>query len=151
MNPILKSIQENLNNVNNSKIFAGIIMICLNIGSKFITVKLSKSQEDYLKNHVAREFVIFAACWMGTRDILLSLLLTAVFFVITEFIFHEDSSYCIMPEYLKSIQSQIDVNGDGIISQEEIDNAMKILTKVKESKQNKQKEDIYKYFLSNKY
>jgi len=151
MNPLLKSIQENLNHVNNSKIFAGIIMICLNIGSKFITVKLSKSQEDYLKNHVAREFVIFAACWMGTRDILLSLLLTAVFFVITEFIFHEDSSYCIIPEYLKNIQSQIDVNGDGIISQKEIDNAMKILTKVKKSKENKQKEDIYKYFLSNKY
>ena len=151
MNPLLKSIQDNLNLVNNSKIFAGIIMICLNIGSKFITVKLSKSQEDYLKNYVAREFIIFAACWMGTRDILLSVLLTASFFVITEFLFHEDSSLCIMPEYLKSIQSQIDLDGDGVITQAEIDNAMKILTKAKETKETKQKENVYRYFLANKY
>jgi hypothetical protein len=151
MKPFIKSMQDNLNLVNNSKIFAGIIMICLNIGSKFITVKLSKSQEDYLKNHVAREFIIFAACWMGTRDILLSLLLTVSFFIITEFLFHEDSSLCIMPEYLKSIQTTIDVNGDGVITQEEIDNAMKVLTKAQESKQTKQKEDVYRYFLTNKY
>jgi hypothetical protein len=68
-----------------------------------------------------------------------------------EFLFHEESSYCIVPKYLKSIQSQIDVNGDGIITQEEIDNAMKILTKAKEFKQSKQKEDVYRYFLANKY
>ena len=151
MNPIFKSIQDNLNLVNNSKIFAGIIMICLNIGSKFITVKLSKSQEDYLKNHVAREFVIFSACWMGTRDILLSFILTVSFFIVTEYLFHEDSNYCIMPEYLKSIQSQIDLNDDGIITQEEIDSAIKLLTKAKETKQTKQKEDVYRYFLANKY
>ena len=151
MKTIIKSIQDNLNLVNNSKIFAGIIMICLNIGSKFITVKLSKSQEEYLKNYVAREFIIFAACWMGTRDILLSLLLTVVFFIITEFLFHEDSLLCIMPDYLKRIQSAIDLDGDGVISQQEIDNAMKILTKAKEIKQTKQKEDVYRYFLSNKY
>jgi hypothetical protein len=126
-------------------------MICLNIGSKFITVKLSASQEEYLKNYVAREFIIFAACWMGTRDILLSLLLTVVFFVITEYLFHEDSSLCIMPSYLKRIQSSIDLDGDGVVSQLEIDNAMKILTKAKESKQSKQKEDVYRYFLANKY
>ena len=151
MNPIFKSVQDNLNLVNNSKIFAGIIMICLNIGSKFITVKLSKSQEDYLKNHVAREFIIFSACWMGTRDILLSFVLTVSFFIVTEYLFHEDSNYCIMPEYLKSIQSQIDLNDDGIITQEEIDSAIKLLTKAKETKQTKQKEDVYRYFLANKY
>jgi hypothetical protein len=151
MNPTIKAVQDKLNIVNNSKIFAGIIMICLNIGSKFITVKLSKSQEEYLKNHVAREFVIFSACWMGTRDILLSLILTVSFFIITEYFFHEDSSLCIMPEYLKRLQSSIDLDGDGVITQSEIDNAMKILTKAKETKLSKEKEDVYRYFLANKY
>ena len=33
----------------------------------------------------------------------------------------------------------------------EIDNAMKILTKAKEFKRSKQKEDVYRYFLANKY
>jgi hypothetical protein len=151
MNKIFTHIQDKLHVINNSKLFAGIIMICLNIGSKFITVKLSKSQEEYLKNYVAREFVIFAACWMGTRDILLSFVLTVVFFIITEYLFHEDSSLCIIPDYLKRIQSTIDLNGDGEISQSEIDNAMKILTKAKNVKQSKDKENVYKYFLANKY
>ena len=43
-------VHENLNVLNNSKLFTGLIMICLNIGSKFITVKLSPSQEEFMKN-----------------------------------------------------------------------------------------------------
>ena len=37
------------------------------------------------------------------------------------------------------------------LEQSEIDNAMKILTKAKEAKQTKEKENTYKYFLANKY
>jgi hypothetical protein len=79
MKKTLDKIQENLNIINNSKLFTGLIMICLNIGSKFITVKLTKSQEEFMKNYVAREILIFAVCWMGTRDILISLVLTFLF------------------------------------------------------------------------
>jgi hypothetical protein len=144
-------VQENLNVINNSKLFTGLIMICLNIGSKFITVKLSPSQEEFMKNYVAREILIFAVCWMGTRDILTSLLLTAGFFIITEYLFHEDSSICVAPGYLKKIKDSLDTNNDGVISQEEIDNAIKLLTKTKENVISKEKEKLFKTFSSNKY
>jgi hypothetical protein len=144
-------IQENLNVINNSKLFTGLIMICLNIGSKFITVKLSPSQEEFMKNYVAREILVFAVCWMGTRDILTSLLLTAGFFIITEYLFHEDSSICVAPGYLKKIKDSLDTNNDGVISQEEIDNAIKLLTKTKENVISKEKEKLFKTFSSNKY
>jgi hypothetical protein len=148
---VFESLQNKLNVVNNSKLFTGIMMICLNIGSKFITVKLSKSQEEFMRNYVIREVLIFAACWMGTRDILLSIILTASFFVLTEHLFHEDSYFCIMPDYLKQLQNVIDINNDGEISSEEVDNAIKLLTKAKDQKNNKKKEEVYKYFLANKY
>ena len=144
-------IEENLNFINNSKLFTGLIMICLNIGSKFITVKLSPSQEEFMKNYVAREILIFAVCWMGTRDILTSLLLTFIFFIITEYLFHEDSLLCIAPGYLKKIKSSLDTNGDGIISQDEIENAIKMLTKAKQNFVSKQKEKLFKTFNANKY
>ena len=144
-------IEENLNFINNSKLFTGLIMICLNIGSKFITVKLSPSQEEFMKNYVAREILIFAVCWMGTRDILTSLLLTFIFFIITEYLFHEDSLLCIAPGYLKKIKSSLDTNGDGIISQYEIENAIKMLTKAKQNFVSKQKEKLFKTFNANKY
>ena len=146
-----KFIDKSLNLLNNSKIFAALIMICLNIGSKYITVKLSKSQEEYMKNYVAREVLVFAVIWMGTKDVVLSLVLTFVFYVVTQYLFHEESALCLMPSYLKKIQNSIDTNSDGNISQEEIDKAVKVLAKAKEDQQQQQKTEVYKYFSNNKY
>jgi hypothetical protein len=137
--------------INTSKLFTGIMMICLNIGSKFITVKLSKSQEEYIRNYVVREVLIFAACWMGTRDILLSIILTASFFILAEHLFNENSSYCLIHPQFKALQDAIDVNNDNEISAAEIADAVKLLTRAKEHKISKQREDVYRYFRSNKY
>ena len=93
---IIHKLNGHLDTINTSKVFTGIMMICLNIGSKFITVKLSKSQEEYIKNYVAREVLIFAACWMGTRDIVLSIVLTTCFFILSEHLFNENSSFCMV-------------------------------------------------------
>ena len=147
----LDGMNKHLDVINTSKVFTGIMMICLNIGSKFITVKLSKSQEDYIRNYVAREVLIFAACWMGTRDIILSIILTASFFVLTEHLFNENSSYCMIKSHFKALQTAIDVNNDNEISPAEIADAVKLLTRAKEHKISKQREDVYRYFSSNKY
>ena len=69
-------IGEYLSHLNNSKFFAGLVMIMLNIGSKYITIELSKSQEEYLRNSIGRQMLIFAISWMGSRDILIALALT---------------------------------------------------------------------------
>lgn len=151
MKKTLDIIQSNLQMLNNSKLFTGLIMICLNIGSKFITVKLTKSQEEFMKNYVAREILIFAVCWMGTRDILISIFLTTLFFIITEYLFNEESSLCLAPSYMNNHKKSIDLNNDGHISQDEINHALQVLTKAKEEHVSKQKQDVYKYFLANKY
>ena len=147
----LKYIEKTMNLLNNSKIFTALMMICLNIGSKYITIKLSKSQEEYMKNYVAREVLVFAVIWMGTKDVVLSLVLTFVFYVMTEYFFHEESSLCLMPSYLKKIQHSIDLNTDGNISQEEIDKAVNLLAKAKEAHKLQHKDMVYKYFSANKY
>ena len=66
---MLGVIGQYLGYLNNSKFFAGLVMIMLNIGSKYITIELSKSQEQYLKNNIGRQLLIFAISWMGSRDI----------------------------------------------------------------------------------
>ena len=90
-------VHEGFARVNDSKIFIGLLMIVMNIGSKYITVKLSDSQEAYLRNNVAREVIIFCACWLGTRDIYISIILTASFFILTEHLFNETSPLCLLP------------------------------------------------------
>ena len=74
-------ILEYLKALNNSKFFAGLVMIMLNIGSKYVTIELSKNQEQYLKNNIGRQILVFAISWMGSRDILVALALTAIFTV----------------------------------------------------------------------
>ena len=87
---MLGNLMKYLGYLNNSKFFAGLVMIMLNIGSKYITIELSKSQEQYLKNKIGRQILIFAISWMGSRDILIALALTAIFTVLTDHLFNEE-------------------------------------------------------------
>lgn len=136
------NIQHSFKDLNNSKYFAGVIMIMLNIGSKYITIKLSKSQEAYLKSSVARQLLIFSIIWMGTRDLLISFIMSAVFIVMTDHLFNEKSKYCVLPESLRAYEDLIDTNKDGKISQSELDKARKILERA-------HKEETQKFKLKN--
>lgn len=133
---MLAKINENLASLNNSKFFAGLVMIMLNIGSKYITIELSKTQEEYLKNHIARQILIFSISWMGTRDILMSLGLTAIFIVMTEFLFNENSRFCVIPLEYRKYKDVLDLNGDGVVSPDELKKAEEILKKAKQQQQN---------------
>ena len=53
-------LHNNIQSVNNSKVFAGIVIITLNISSKFVTIKLPKTMESYLKNTFSKQILVFA-------------------------------------------------------------------------------------------
>lgn len=147
---MLKGLHNGLMSLNNSKVFAGIIMILMNVGSKYITVKFSKSQEAYLRNYVGREILIFAVCWMGTKDIYMSIVLTAAFFVLTQHLFNEESAYCVLPQKYRALHKLVDTDGDGEISQKEITDAVQILKKAKLQKTSVDRDKVYTYFTKNK-
>ena len=121
--------------LNNSKFFAGIVMILLNVGSKFIAVQFSKSTEEYLKMTITKQLLVFAMAWMGTRDIYTALVLTAVFTILSDHLFNEESPYCCVPEKYRILAKLVDENKDGNVSEEEITNAIAILEKAKRDKQ----------------
>lgn len=143
---MLKRVHKIIENLNSSKYFLGFMMIMLNIGSKYVTVKLSKSQEAYIRNYIIREILIFSMCWMGTRDIYISIVVTASFFVLTQHLFNEESKFCILPERYKKFHLVLDTNNDGVISDQEINDAVTLLTKAKKQKSERQKENVYNYF-----
>lgn len=120
--------------INNSKLFAGLVMIMLNIGSKYITIKLSKSQEEYLRNSVARQLLIFSIVWMGTRDVVISFFLTATFIVLTDHLFNEESKFCVIPTSLKNYAHILDTNKDKFISEDELNKAMNIVETAQKQK-----------------
>ena len=84
--------------MNQSKLFAGLVIIILNISSKFVTIKLSKSVEGYLKYTFSRDILVFAMAWMGTRDIYTAVIITVVFSLCANFLFNEQSGFCCLSE-----------------------------------------------------
>lgn len=123
-----------LNNINTSKLLIGITMIMLNVGSKYVDFKFTKGQEKLLREGLAREILIFAIVFMGTRDIMYAILLTAAFVILSEFAFNEKSKYCIIPDRMKTITTMIDTNHDGIISPEEEAKALDTLNKAERNR-----------------
>jgi|UniRef100_A0A6C0AM50 hypothetical protein len=131
---LFANIGAALASLNNSKFFAGLVMIMMNIGSKYISIKLTKSQEKYLKNNVAKQMLIFAIAWMATKDILIALAITAIFHVLANHLLNEESSMCIIPQKWRNFEKLLDEDEDGKISQEEIDKAKETLRKARMKK-----------------
>ena len=131
-----KKYKKYIENFNNSKLLTGLGMIILNIFSKHIELKLSKTQEEYIKNSITREIFIFTIVFIGTHDIIMSLLLTSAFLVMSSTIFNENSRFCIMPEKYKKLHKELDTSKDNIISDLEIENAKEILRKANNNQTN---------------
>lgn len=134
LNKITNRLYQGINNLNNSKFFAGIAMIILNIGSRYVTIDISKSQEALLKNTMARQLLIFSIAWLGSRDLFVSLILTFLFVIVTDYLMNEKSKLCILPKHLKNLESALDTNNDGVIDEIEITNAIKLLEKARKQK-----------------
>ena len=49
LDSVLSGISSNLEVLNNSKYFTGAMLILLNLGTKYVPLELTKSQEKYLK------------------------------------------------------------------------------------------------------
>ena len=135
---MISEVFNYLGYLNNSKFFAGLVMIMLNIGSKYVTIELSKSQEAYLKNSVGRQLLIFAISWMGSRDILIALALTAIFTVLTDHLFNEESPMCVIPMKYRQFEEVLDLDKNQEVTDDEIAKATAILDKAKKREQRKE-------------
>ena len=143
-------IHSNVVILNSSKFFAGAMMLLLNIGSKYAAVKFSNSQQAALRNNIGRQLLVFAVAWMGTKDIYTSIFLTAAFMVLADYLFNENSLFCILPKKYKDLKDQLDLDGDGVISEDELNKAIKILkTAHKEKKVNAEKKILETFILNN--
>jgi hypothetical protein len=137
---------NHIQSLNNSKFFAGVVLILLNIGSKFIPVQFSKSAEEYLKLNVTKQVIVFSMAWMGTRDIYTALILTAVFTVLSDHLFNEESGYCVVPEQYRVLQALADTNDDGVVSPEEWQRALAVLEKAKKNQQATKQRETFAQF-----
>jgi hypothetical protein len=86
----------NLSDLNTNKYFTGIMMLVLNLGSRFLVMELSDTQEQLLSNKVIRRFIVFTVVFIATKDIYVSFVVTAIFIILVSGLFNENSKFCIV-------------------------------------------------------
>jgi hypothetical protein len=73
---------ESLEILNQNKFFIGIMMIVLNIGSRHLLDEFSDKPDEYSRNVILRRLAIFAVCFIATRDVVTSTILTAGYVIL---------------------------------------------------------------------
>jgi hypothetical protein len=121
--------------LNGSRIFAGLMIIVLNVASKFTALKLSKTMESYLRHTFSRDALAFAIAWMGSRDIYAAIAIVIVFKIAADHLMNEKSKFCILSDQFcnrhmalaaKSSES-FDTNTDAEVSLAEVRAALSVL------------------------
>ena len=127
-------INNAINSLNSSTFFAGLMMICLNIGSRYIQLNLDESTESYIKYALTKEILVFTISWMATRNIYSALVLTAVFVILADFALNEKSKYCILPKDFIKSRKLGEYTNNKVITEKEFNDAMDIVEKYKTQK-----------------
>jgi hypothetical protein len=130
----MEFINNAISSLNSSTFFAGLMMICLNIGSRYIQLNLDESTESYIKYALTKEILVFTISWMATRNIYSALVLTAVFVVLADFALNEKSKYCILPKDFIKSRKLGEYTNNKVITEKEFSDAMDIVEKYKTQK-----------------
>lgn len=115
------NINEIINSINNNTYFYGMLMILLNMGSKYIEMDLVNNHKEFLSSTLLRRLLIFTMAFIATKDLVASLIITAAFIIIVLNLFNTESDYCIIKKQKTTIQKEI--------TQEQVEHAIDILKK----------------------
>ncbi len=83
--------------LSSNKYVLGIMILLINLGARYIGNELNEFSHKVLNHKFARRFLIFLVIWMGSRDIIVSLVITTCFILLSNTLLNEQSNYCILP------------------------------------------------------
>jgi hypothetical protein len=89
---------QNLMSLNNSKVLAGISIILMNVGSRYVISDLGIVHNKILASEAFKKIIVFAMFFVATRDVLVAFMLTIAYIIIVDGILHEKRKFCIVPK-----------------------------------------------------
>lgn len=90
--------------LNTSKIVWGVTMLLVNLGSRHIISDLGQMQERILQSAWFKPLIVLSIFFMATRDLWISMIMTAAFLVIFMGLLHEKSKYSFFTNYKNNKQ-----------------------------------------------
>jgi|TARA_Y100000816_G_C25916837_1_gene478133 hypothetical protein len=91
----MKAFSEALKAVNEHPLSTALAMLVLNIGSKYVEMRFSLTQEQLIRDNLGMEILIGAVLFTATKDLLLSVFLTMTVVLLTDFFLNEKSRFCV--------------------------------------------------------
>jgi hypothetical protein len=80
---------------NTNPYFIGLMMLILNLGGRFISLEVTKKQEQFLQLPWVRRVLIFTVLFVATRNIWVAFWATVVVVLFLGYLFNENSALCI--------------------------------------------------------
>ncbi len=80
---------------NTNPYFIGLMMLILNLGGRFISLEVTKKQEQFLQHPWIRRILIFTVLFVATRNIWVAFWMTITVVLFLGYLFNENSSLCV--------------------------------------------------------
>lgn len=80
---------------NNNPYFIGIMMLILNLGGRFISLEVTKKQEQFLQLPWVRRLLIFTVLFVATRNLWVAFWTTVTVVLFLGYLFNENSAMCV--------------------------------------------------------
>ena len=91
----LSPVDAFLHIFNTNPYFIGIMMLILNLGGRFISLEITKKQEQFLQLPWVRRILIFTVLFVATRNIWVAFWTTVVVVLVLGYLFNENSALCL--------------------------------------------------------
>ena len=99
MGGVLDPFSQAIIFVNTNPYIIGCFMLLLNLGGRFLSLELTKKQEEFLAAPWLRPALFFTVVFIATRNIAAAFWVTLLFFSIVWVVANEHSPYCLIPSW----------------------------------------------------
>lgn len=93
--------------LNSNKILWGIAFLITNVGSRHIIQDMIVQHSNLFSDNIIRILVVVCMFFVGSRDIYLTIFLTATFFIVFNGLLDKSKKFNLLPSYLKGGNSNL--------------------------------------------
>jgi hypothetical protein len=87
--------EETLTTIASSPYAIAAAMLLINLGGRFLSMEITKEQENFLSQPWFRRFIIFIIFFLATRNLITAAWLSLIVILCIGYLFNENSSLCI--------------------------------------------------------
>jgi len=91
----MSPLDSMLHALNQNPYFIGMMMLLLNLGGRFISLEVTKQQEQFLQHPWVRRVLIFTVLFVATRNLWVAFWATLAVILLLGYLFNENSALCL--------------------------------------------------------